>query len=66
MQGRFSARAKGIVVGHQRPGHLFQGRYTAELIEDESYYWTVNRHRCARLVRNLDALNQTTSKRWDE
>ena len=28
---------------HRRVGHLFQGRYRAELIEDESYYWTVSR-----------------------
>jgi len=25
-------------------GHLFQGRYRAEMIEDESYYWTVSRY----------------------
>jgi putative transposase len=28
----------------RRVGHLFQGRYRAELIEDESYYWTVSRY----------------------
>jgi hypothetical protein len=28
----------------QRHGHLFQGRYNAEIIEDESYYWTVSRY----------------------
>ncbi len=28
----------------RRPGHLFQGRYRAEMIEDESYYWTVSRY----------------------
>ena len=28
----------------RRLGHLFQGRYKAELIEDESYYWTVSRY----------------------
>ena len=27
-----------------RTGHLFQGRYRAEMIEDESYYWTVSRY----------------------
>lgn len=27
-----------------RPGHLFQGRYKAESIEDETYYWTVSRY----------------------
>ena len=29
---------------HRRVGHLFQGRYRAELIEDESYYWTVSQY----------------------
>jgi putative transposase len=28
----------------RRPGHLFQGRYRTEMIEDESYYWTVSRY----------------------
>jgi REP element-mobilizing transposase RayT len=28
----------------RRVGHLFQGRYRAEMIEDESYYWTVSRY----------------------
>ena len=28
----------------RRLGHLFQGRYRAEMIEDESYYWTVSRY----------------------
>jgi putative transposase len=44
MQRILSAHAKGIAARHQRPGHLFQGRYKAELIEDESDYWTVSRY----------------------
>jgi REP-associated tyrosine transposase len=28
----------------RRVGHLFQGRYRTEMIEDESYYWTVSRY----------------------
>jgi putative transposase len=28
----------------RRTGHLFQGRYRTEMIEDESYYWTVSRY----------------------
>ena len=28
---------------HRRPGHTFQGRFKSELIEDESYFWTVSR-----------------------
>jgi putative transposase len=35
---QWSARRRG------RSGHLFQGRYRAEMIEDESYYWTVSRY----------------------
>jgi putative transposase len=29
---------------HRRPGHVFQGRFRAQLIEDESYFWTVSRY----------------------
>ena len=29
---------------HRRPGHTFQGRFKSELIEDESYFWTVSRY----------------------
>jgi putative transposase len=28
----------------RRQGHLFQGRYRADMIEDESHYWTVSRY----------------------
>ena len=28
----------------RRAGHLFQGRYRTEMIEDESYYWNVSRY----------------------
>jgi putative transposase len=28
----------------RRQAHLFQGRYRADMIEDESYYWTVSRY----------------------
>jgi putative transposase len=28
----------------RRSGHLFQGRYRCEMIEDERYYWTVSRY----------------------
>ena len=33
---------RGGVGGEQ--GHLFQGRYRTEMIEDESHYWTVSRY----------------------
>ncbi len=29
---------------HRQPGHLFQGRFKSELMEDESYFWTVSRY----------------------
>jgi putative transposase len=29
---------------HRLPGHLFQGRFKSELIEDESYFGTVRRY----------------------
>ena len=29
---------------HQRTGHLFQGRFKGELIEDPSYFWNVSRY----------------------
>jgi len=44
MQGLLSSYAHWCLRRRGRPGHLFQGRYKAELIEDESYYWTVSRY----------------------
>jgi len=44
MQGFLSGYATWFGRRHRRPGHLFQGRYRAEMIEDESYYWTVSRY----------------------
>ncbi len=44
MQRFLSAYALYHGRRHRRPGHLFQGRYKAEMIEDESYYWTVSRY----------------------
>jgi REP element-mobilizing transposase RayT len=44
MQRFLSAHAKCMAVRHRRPGHLLQGRYQAELIEDDSYYWAVSRY----------------------
>ena len=29
---------------HRRPGHTFQGRFKSQLVEDESYFWTVSRY----------------------
>jgi REP element-mobilizing transposase RayT len=44
MRGWHSGYATWFARRHRRPGHLFQGRYRAEMIEDESYYWTVSRY----------------------
>jgi putative transposase len=44
MQGFLSGYAIWSGRRHRRLGHLFQGRYRAEMIEDESYYWTVSRY----------------------
>jgi len=44
MQAFLSAYALGTARRTGRPGHVFQGRYKAEMIEDESYYWTVSRY----------------------
>ena len=44
MQGFLSGYALWAGRRRQRSGHLFQGRYRAEMIEDESYYWAVSRY----------------------
>ena len=44
MQRLLSSYASGYTRRHRRPGHVFQGRFKGELIEDESYFWTVSRY----------------------
>ena len=44
MQAFLSGYAVWSAKRRRRPGHLFQGRYKAEMIEDESYCWTVSRY----------------------
>jgi putative transposase len=44
MQQFLSSYALWYSRRRRRVGHLFQGRYRAEMIEDESYYWTVSRY----------------------
>jgi len=44
MQAFLSGYAQWWGRRRRRIGHLFQGRYRAEMIEDESYYWTVSRY----------------------
>ena len=44
MQYLLSGFANWYAKRHQRPGHLFQGRFKGELVEDESYFWNVSRY----------------------
>ena len=44
MQSFLSGYASWAARHRRRPGHLFQGRYKAEMIEDETYYWVVSRY----------------------
>ena len=44
MQYLLSGYANWYAKRHQRTGHLFQGRFRGELIEDESYFWNVSRY----------------------
>ena len=44
MQGFLSAYANVWVRRHRFNGHVFQGRYRIELVEDETYLWTVTRY----------------------
>jgi len=44
MQYFLSGYANWFAKRHQSPGHLFQGRYKGELLEDEQYFWTVSRY----------------------
>lgn len=44
MQRLLSTYANQFSRCHHRPGHLFQGRFKGELIEDETYFWTVSRY----------------------
>ncbi len=44
MQYLLSGYANWYAKRHQRPGHLFQGRFKGELIEDDSYFWNVSRY----------------------
>ncbi|NQT35861.1 MAG: transposase [Planctomycetes bacterium] len=44
MQRLLSGYANAYAKRHRRPGHLFQSRFKGELIEDESYFWSVSRY----------------------
>ena len=43
MQRFLSSDANRYAKRHRCPGHLFQGRFKDELIEDESHFWSVSR-----------------------
>lgn len=44
MQVFLSSYANGWSRRHRVAGHLFQGRYRTELVEDETYLWVVTRY----------------------
>ena len=44
MQAFLSTYANAWARRHRFCGHVFQGRYRTELVEDESYLWTVTRY----------------------
>jgi REP element-mobilizing transposase RayT len=44
MQRFLSAYANRWARRHRFAGHVFQGRYRSELVEDETYLWTVTRY----------------------
>ncbi len=56
MQYLVSGYANWYAKRHRRPDHLTQGRFKAALVEDESYFWTVNRHVHLNPVRGKRAL----------
>jgi len=44
MQQWLSSYANWWSRRHQRPGHVFQGRFRSDLVENDSYFWTVSRY----------------------
>ena len=44
MQYLLSGYANWFNTRHRRPGHLFQGRFKGELVENERCFWKVSRH----------------------
>ena len=44
LDGYLSGYANGWSRRHRFSGHVFQGRYRTELVEDETYLWTVTRY----------------------
>ena len=44
MQYLGSGYANWFAKRHRCPGHLLQGRFKSQLVEDESYFWSVSRY----------------------
>ncbi len=44
MQYLLSGYANWFNARHRRSGHLFQGRFKGELVEDDRYFWSVSRY----------------------
>ena len=44
MQHWLSGYANWYAKRNQRTGHLYQGRYKAYLVEDETYFWSLSRY----------------------
>jgi putative transposase len=44
MQHWLSGYANWYSKRNRRVGHLYQGRYKAPLVEDDSYFWSVSRY----------------------
>src|SRR5271155_2269023 len=63
MQAALSAYANAWARRHRFCGHVFQGRYRAELVEDETYLWTVTRYVHLNPVR-ARLVDQPADWRW--
>ena len=61
MQYLLSGYANWYAKCHQRSGHLFQGRFKGELIEDDTYFWMVSRYVHLNPVRGKRPLAQHLS-----
>jgi len=64
MQYLLSGYANWYAKRHQRKGHLFQGRFRGELIEDDSYFWAVSRYLHLNPVRGKRPLAHPRDWDW--
>jgi len=65
MQYLLSGYANWFNTRHHRSGHLLQGRFKGELIEDESYFWNVSRYVHLNPVRGRRPLAERPEQwRW--